>query len=144
MYRAEDAMFLLRKRQWEKEDAEFAKEQERRKKEAHQRRIKKNRERRLRKEEDEREEVLKLIKPKTSINPGDKMLIKSLKSHFHCPICESVMSPPSTIYQCEDGHILCQDCKKNPDIKVIMQVLQNMKMAFQLSVLSCMTATCDR
>ena len=117
MYRAEDAMFLLRKRQWEKEDAEFAKEQERRKKEAHQRRIKKNRERRLRKEEEEREEELKFAQPET-ISPGDKMLVKSLKSHFQCPICEEIMSPPSAIYQCEDGHILCQHCKKNPDIKV--------------------------
>merc|ERR1739838_286783 len=61
MYRAEDAMFPLRKRQWEKEDAEFAKEQERRK----------------RKEEDEKDEELKFMKPKPLINPGDKMLIKS-------------------------------------------------------------------
>ena len=47
MYRAEDALFMMRKRQWDKEDAEFAKEQTRRKKEAHERRIKKNKERRL-------------------------------------------------------------------------------------------------
>ena len=53
MYRAEDAMYLLRKRQWDKEDADFDQEQEWRKKEAHQRRINKNRKRRLKKEAQE-------------------------------------------------------------------------------------------
>ena len=120
MYRAEDAMFMLRRRQWDKEDKEFAEEQERRKKEAHQRRIKKNRERRLKKEEEEKETVeeYKFFQPEKNVEQKDKLLAKSLRTQFNCPICADIMSPPSPIYQCEDGHILCQRCKKNPDIKV--------------------------
>ena len=123
MYRAEDAMFMMRKRQWDAEDAEFAKEQLRRKKEAYQRRIKKNRERRLRREDQESIEHLDNIEKESQVNLEDTKLAKTLKSHFKCPICEDLMSPPSPIYQCEDGHILCQHCKKNPDIKV--QVLHS-------------------
>ena len=118
MYRAEDAMYLLRKRQWDKEDAEFAQEQEQRRKEAHQRRIKKNRERRMKKEAQESAEPLNFFQQDCYVGYEDKLLARSLKSHFSCPICEDLMTPPSPIYQCEDGHILCQHCKKNPDIKV--------------------------
>ena len=118
MYRAEDALFMLRKCQWAKEDEEFAKEQARRKKEAHERRIKKNRERRLRKEAEENAQHLQHFSKKKELDAADKLLAKSLRSHFKCPICEDFMTPPSPIYQCEDGHVLCQHCKKNPDIKV--------------------------
>eukprot|EP00092_Neocalanus_flemingeri_P000164 GFUD01000175.1.p1 GENE.GFUD01000175.1~~GFUD01000175.1.p1 ORF type:complete len:249 (+),score=60.36 GFUD01000175.1:56-802(+) len=117
MFRAEDAMFMMRKRQWDAEDAEFSKEQLRRKKEAHHRRIKKNRERRLRREEQENTEQLDHLQHENGVNIEDRKLAKLLKSHFKCPICDDLMSPPSSIYQCEDGHILCQHCKTNPDIK---------------------------
>ena len=82
MYRAEDAMYLLRKRQWDKEDAEFAQEQERRKKEAHQRRLKKNRERRQNKEAQESVEQLNFFQQDSDVGYEDKLLARSLKSHF--------------------------------------------------------------
>merc|ERR1719340_419904 len=50
MYRAEDEMFIIRKRQWREEDAEFAKEQARRSQEAKERRKKKNLMRRMRRQ----------------------------------------------------------------------------------------------
>merc|ERR1719204_1739893 len=45
-------------------------------------------------------------------------LTKALKSLFRCTTCSSELPPPTPIYQCEDGHLLCQHCKKNPDVKV--------------------------
>ena len=50
-YRAEDMMFIMRKREWAKEDEEFAKEQKRRAKEKRERLIKKNKTRRLKKKQ---------------------------------------------------------------------------------------------
>ena len=47
-YRAEDMMFIMRKRQWEEEDREFAIEQKRRANEKRERIVKKNKERRMR------------------------------------------------------------------------------------------------
>ena len=52
-YRAEDMFFIMRKRQWEMEDKEFAAEQKRRAKEKKERLIKKNRDRRSKKEKEE-------------------------------------------------------------------------------------------
>ena len=52
-YRAEDMLFIYRKRQWEIEDKEFAIEQKRRAKEKRERMVKRNRDRRLQKEKEE-------------------------------------------------------------------------------------------
>merc|ERR1711936_1296564 len=96
MYRAEDALFLMRKHQWEKEDAEFAKEQARRKKEGHQRRIKKNRERRLKIEAQEKEKRTKQIEEERKIDEEDRKLATSLKIQF---CCGNMMRPPIAIFQ---------------------------------------------
>eukprot|EP00091_Calanus_sinicus_P017637 TRINITY_DN38130_c0_g1_i1.p1 TRINITY_DN38130_c0_g1~~TRINITY_DN38130_c0_g1_i1.p1 ORF type:complete len:101 (-),score=19.74 TRINITY_DN38130_c0_g1_i1:69-371(-) len=39
------------------------------------------------------------------------------RAEFLCPICADMMSPPTRIWQCGEGHILCQDCRNHPDIK---------------------------
>ena len=44
-----------------------------------------------------------------------------------CPFCHEEMCPPTKVYQCEDGHNLCDKCKDRDDMKVSsdfqMQVL---------------------
>jgi len=39
------------------------------------------------------------------------------KDEFICPICTDLMSPPTHIWQCGVGHILCQNCKNQPEVK---------------------------
>ena len=33
---------------------------------------------------------------------------------FGCPVCLSLLRPPTRIFQCPEGHILCEECKENP------------------------------
>jgi hypothetical protein len=115
-YRAEDMMFIMRKRQWEEEDREFAIEQKRRAKEKRERIVKKNKERRMRKEREG-----KMLEDERKVNEEreDKELQKAMVSLFKCPLCEVTMSPPKKIYQCVDGHILCKKCWKSEKVQVI-------------------------
>lgn len=119
MYRAEDEMFMMRKRQWRIEDEEFAKEQKRRKKEAHERRVKKNRERRLRKEAEDKKEEDKLLEGMTlQRDKDDQKKKQALLAQFLCPECGASLLPPEPIFQCEDGHMMCQACRHNETVKV--------------------------
>ena len=114
-YRAEDMLFIMRKRQWEIEDKEFAVEQKRRAKEKKERLIKKNRDRRLKKEKEEQklEDEKRAVKAKE-----EKDLQKKMAAMFKCPVCGITMSPPRKIYQCIGSHILCQNCRRSEKIKV--------------------------
>lgn len=33
---------------------------------------------------------------------------------FGCPVCLLLLKPPMRIFQCPEGHILCEECKENP------------------------------
>ena len=35
-----------------------------------------------------------------------------------CPFCHEEMGPPMLIFQCKEGHNLCNNCKSRPDMKV--------------------------
>jgi len=119
MYRAEDEMFMIKKRQWRQEDAEFALEQKRRKKEAHERRIKKNKERRRRKDEETAAEEGRLKKWVEDQKKGDEgRKQQALLTYFQCPLCDGTLLPPQLIFQCEDGHVICQTCQNQEDVKV--------------------------
>ena len=114
-YRAEDAMFIMRKRQWAKEDEEFAKEQKRRAKEKRDRLIKKNKARRLKKDMDSREKSKDVVKKKShkkmDHDKEEEELKKQLRLLLVCPVCSTMMPPPEPIYQCRDGHTLCKRCR---------------------------------
>ena len=115
-YRAEDMMFIMRKREWAREDEEFAKEQKRRAKEKRARLIKKNKARRRKTErnadKDNSDDVLiEVEKDSLLLNKEDSNLKEGLLALLQCPLCPNIMSPPAEIYQCKDGHILCRDCR---------------------------------
>ena len=38
---------------------------------------------------------------------------------FECPVCYEVMSPPSRIFQCNNGHLICEDCKAHSEVNKI-------------------------
>ena len=37
---------------------------------------------------------------------------------FDCPVCLDVMAPPRKIFECERGHLICEDCMKRPEINI--------------------------
>ena len=66
--------------------------------------IKKNKERRLaRLQEEERLEADRVSRVEASLRG-------QLEQLFRCPHCPAVMAPPARIFQCRDGHTLCQQC----------------------------------
>jgi len=40
-----------------------------------------------------------------------------LEKDFECPVCYEVMSPPSRIFQCSNGHLICEQCKQRQEIR---------------------------
>jgi len=38
-------------------------------------------------------------------------MIDSARKELECPICMEVMAPPSRIWQCNAGHVICEPCK---------------------------------
>jgi len=39
-------------------------------------------------------------------------MIDSARKELECPICMEVMAPPSRIWQCKVGHVICEPCKE--------------------------------
>ena len=47
--------------------------------------------------------------------PGNGANSESNEEHwFGCPVCLMLLKPPTRIFQCPEGHILCEECKENP------------------------------
>ena len=40
-----------------------------------------------------------------------------LEKEFECPVCLEVMLPPKKIFQCANGHLICERCKNHPEIR---------------------------
>ena len=45
-------------------------------------------------------------------------LPKSARNLLECPVCLELAWPPRKIYQCREGHIVCDQCKANPALKL--------------------------
>jgi len=39
-------------------------------------------------------------------------MLDSARKELECPICMEVMAPPSRIWQCKVGHVICEPCKE--------------------------------
>merc|ERR1712190_99643 len=48
---------------------------------------------------------------------GGKVLPKSARNLLECPVCLELAWPPKKIFQCREGHIICDTCKANPNLK---------------------------
>ena len=49
--------------------------------------------------------------------PPVRALPRSAYSLLECPVCLEIAWPPKKIYQCREGHIVCDTCKANPNLK---------------------------
>ena len=54
---------------------------------------------------------------KTSQPPAVRALPRSTYKLLECPVCLELAWPPRKIFQCREGHIVCDTCKANPNIK---------------------------
>ena len=41
-----------------------------------------------------------------------------LRDLLECPVCMEEMKPPKKIFQCSNGHVICELCKNNPEVKL--------------------------
>merc|ERR1711983_176441 len=46
-----------------------------------------------------------------------RTLPKSTYNLLECPVCLEIAWPPKKIFQCREGHIVCDSCKANPQLK---------------------------
>ena len=65
-------------------------------------------------------ELLKkmLLNEKSAIEPSSASWQPDFalwKSEFECPICFEEMRPPTRIWQCVDGHAICEACRNRLD-----------------------------
>ena len=56
--------------------------------------------------------------PDISNKDPETRLEHLILAELMCPYCQDEMGPPTLIYQCSNGHNLCQNCKQRPDMKV--------------------------
>ena len=43
----------------------------------------------------------------------------NVRTELNCPSCRVEMAPPWRIFQCRDGHVICEECWNQADPKVI-------------------------
>ena len=44
------------------------------------------------------------------------MMASSIKKLSECPLCFGEMVPPMKIFQCSNGHSICEECKDNVNV----------------------------
>ena len=40
----------------------------------------------------------------------------SFDKDFECSVCLDEMRPPTKIFQCRNGHVMCEACKNHPEV----------------------------
>ena len=57
-----------------------------------------------------------IIGAKTTEKPSVQLDIKQTSKILECPVCLEVAWPPKKIYQCMQGHIICEKCRSHPQL----------------------------
>jgi len=52
----------------------------------------------------------------TSTDESANELVETTRSELECPVCMEEMRPPRRIWQCSDGHAVCEFCRKKPQV----------------------------
>jgi len=114
VYRAEDEFITMQRIQWRKEEEESRKERKKVEKEMAALRTQQNREWRERREEEKKEKESSGSCCEVESVCGVE---EALREELRCPSCTSPLLPPSPVYQCEDGHVLCYMCRALPGLQ---------------------------
>lgn len=61
-----------------------------------------------------------MVDLKAELEKAERQRVISKKEEdedqFACPVCMELLMPPLRIFQCPEGHILCENCKENPSL----------------------------
>jgi len=69
--------------------------------------------------EKEIEKIASEIDKKRKVERPDKN--KDIESCLECPVCLDVCKPPLQVWQCPEGHIICESCVDRPELRVCPQ-----------------------
>lgn len=64
----------------------------------------------------EMKESIRSLKIILSYSTEDAERVITTKSELECPVCLEEMRPPRRIWQCSDGHPVCEFCRKKPAV----------------------------
>jgi len=67
----------------------------------------------------EKKHTESIIKLKEDLVKAERQRVIAQKDEddqFACPVCMELLKPPLRIFQCPEGHILCENCKENPSL----------------------------
>jgi len=83
------------------------------------------------KEEDKETRKMK-VEMSTLSNDIDKRKLESkpnmdLAGLLECPICTDIIKPPLQIWQCPEGHTICETCSNRPELEVCPQCRMNLQ-----------------
>jgi len=79
----------------------------------------------------ELEKAIDDLAAKISNKKKGKKPDESMESCLECPICLEICKPPTQVWQCPEGHILCGFCSAKPEVLVCPQC--RVKLAGRLS-----------
>ena len=61
----------------------------------------------------------RMKKEKEVSEPNWRKVEERVRAELNCPCCGKEMAPPWKIFQCRDGHVICEECWDQRNIKVI-------------------------
>merc|ERR1719500_2211945 len=64
----------------------------------------------------EMKEAIRSLRIILSTSTEDAERVVTTKSELECPVCLEEMKPPRRIWQCSDGHPVCEFCRKKPAV----------------------------
>ena len=71
----------------------------------------------------EKNRLWRLNKEKDDPDLNWRTIEENVREELKCPCCREEMCPPKSIYQCRDGHVVCQDCFLSKEVKVQPKLL---------------------
>jgi len=61
-------------------------------------------------------EAIRSLRIILATSTEDAERVETTKSELECPVCMEEMKPPRRIWQCSDGHPVCEHCRKKPEV----------------------------
>jgi len=66
----------------------------------------------------EKNKEWRMKKEKEGVDVNWRKVEERVRGELCCPSCQRDMAPPGKIYQCRDGHVVCEECWNRTDLKI--------------------------